>query len=1354
MAFATIVLLADVENLNYAGIDASPVIKVNDADGQLKVSLKVLEEKVGHNPDNYGLIFDEYPEDVYLIKRSQKNGRIIVTNKTISLPPRPAENHHIEYTETRVGDATNITAVFDKDDRVLFITFDKFINLVSNVYYNKVLPLYESDRYAASGTIHVMYHLIDNSTDTSMYRSYVATTPADFQQQLSELYDSLHQASTSGITNDVDMIKGYETLDELYDEYKNDKVFRRVINSRINISKQHKLSLDDYIALDNVQEAFSKTILNVARRQKTVEKAREYLVSKLANEHAEVNEIDLDEAMTIADQELPPIYVTKRDDDAIHSSSIVLRAITNLNRVVFDASVETWGSAANFSTVSLDLSRVYFKIFPRPGVTVGAPKKLTDTIIVNDTHVDIIDPIRAIPKKKLGMYNCFFECLRHITKDDKEFDARNKKYGSPGSETYHVNINNRILKKFAKMYEMNIIVYNLDRCSNNILEVAYEYNGGYRKTINLGLIEDHCVIVKGIQAHHSDTDQVIAYYDIESVQDNQTNRQVAFMVGYKIGTLKASVYEDICKNVQPSDRYLAVLNVLQQTPIHVFNGADCIHQLYNQIIKDSQIYGKRINIFGFNSTGYDNYFVAEYLSDKQQHKPIINLLKNRLYVTSLHATFNDIAPLLPPSSLYNHCNNFGLIVKKRKGDVGFNYLNNLYNHVFGRDLDCFIEYLRVIDSSLPNPYDNSVQSIYDTITTYNHFDLFATEELAINLKTNVDNIFRKVLDNASLGHITSNYLSFDTLGQASMALFSALHNPSSQKTLSRKNKKNLYEYQAIIPQDIMREYMSMRRAVIASISYAREKFDSTRDPHERPDGASTDYATVDVVSLYPTVMMMDHKFGYGLVSKTDPKTLDLSNPGAWKKGIYYALLKPNDIGNRMRRIPHKVDANYATLIGVDPVDGRPLLGYYSGSTTTHVYQWHHNEYIYRPLYQQDIAHYVNSGQGSVVMVSCCYTFEKEASAREIFGGYITPFMEEKNRQDLLKNQKSPDYNPGMREVCKAFMNILSGKMVQIYDYDDETLITSDKMDDTPIASIGNFNIYKRVKLNPYSCTLGDETDEYLKKFGGIDEYYDYSLVGAQIYTYSREFMHANIIDECYNLGYEPLIIETDSLTTNASFFKKHSESRPTYSIFGRQVDLYYDDLSKDAKVFGQLETEINGITRIMTYGKKSYFMKYGHGSSKFRFKGVSKSGSILLTSDEDQTFIDDYSHFESMPRGEIKRMFRKVCGNDSTDYVTWARDMAMKYYYSLLSQSSLENASNQEEFFEKLVNGQRVTILKPALKKNIATISSTKDYRVCISGYIAQKSFNTTDKKPFNVYRFLDKLDDFADIQHTLTETE
>jgi hypothetical protein len=369
-------------------------------------------------------------------------------------------------------------------------------------------------------------------------------------------------------------------------------------------------------------------------------------------------------------------------------------------------------------------------------------------------------------------------------------------------------------------------------------------------------------------------------------------------------------------------------------------------------------------------------------------------------------------------------------------------------------------------------------------------------------------------------------------------------------------------------------------------------------------------------------------------------------------------------------------------------------------------------------------------------------------------------MAEKNRQDLLKTASEGDkYNPGMREVCKAFMNILSGKMVQIYDYDDETLVTTDeKENETPVASIGALNIYRHDKINPYSCPVDEETEEYMAKFGKVAEYYDYSLVGAQIYTYSREFMHKNIIDPCYTLGYEPLIIETDSLTTNSSFFDAHMTQGPTYSIFGRSVPLYYSDAAKEAKVFGQLETEISGITRIMTYGKKSYFLRYGEKGSKFRFKGVSKVGSILVDSDEDQTFIDDYAAFESMSTFEINRIFRdrdiRNAKGIKGDYVAWARDMAMKYYYQLMESASLEKVANQEAFFEKLVNNQRVTILKPALKRNISTVSKTKDYNICISGYIAQKSFNShdEDKKKFDVYRFADRLDMLGDVEIELPE--
>jgi hypothetical protein len=49
---------------------------------------------------------------------------------------------------------------------------------------------------------------------------------------------------------------------------------------------------------------------------------------------------------------------------------------------------------------------------------------------------------------------------------------------------------------------------------------------------------------------------------------------------------------------------------------------------------------------------------------------------------------------------------------------------------------------------------------------------------------------------------------------------------------------------------------------------------------------------------------------------------------------------------------------------------------------------------------------------------------------EIFGRFVKPLYDEKERQDALKVAKDDAYNPALRETIKLFLNSLSGKLVE------------------------------------------------------------------------------------------------------------------------------------------------------------------------------------------------------------------------------------------------------------------------------------------------------------------------------------
>ena len=66
--------------------------------------------------------------------------------------------------------------------------------------------------------------------------------------------------------------------------------------------------------------------------------------------------------------------------------------------------------------------------------------------------------------------------------------------------------------------------------------------------------------------------------------------------------------------------------------------------------------------------------------------------------------------------------------------------------------------------------------------------------------------------------------------------------------------------------------------------------------------------------------------------------------------------------------------------------------------------------------------------GGEIVVGAGYVWDE--SDENLFRDYYDLPAGEKNRQDKLKNDKSPEYNPALREVCKLMMNSLTGKVAQ------------------------------------------------------------------------------------------------------------------------------------------------------------------------------------------------------------------------------------------------------------------------------------------------------------------------------------
>ena len=237
------------------------------------------------------------------------------------------------------------------------------------------------------------------------------------------------------------------------------------------------------------------------------------------------------------------------------------------------------------------------------------------------------------------------------------------------------------------------------------------------------------------------------------------------------------------------------------------------------------------------------------------------------------------------------------------------------------------------------------------------------------------------------------------------------------------------------------------------------------------------------------------------------------------------------------------------------------------------------------------------------------------------------------------------------------------------------------------------------------------------EFTNKKEIYDFSLVGAQLYTYSRELMQSKLIDQCYKYGYEPIIIETDSLTARKEFIDAYKQSAPTVrNIHNEEVPLFFDDIG--LKQFGQLETEIKEIVQIHTFLKKSYYIQKRNKDEKFRFKGV--SSRAILPDQSTRELLRQYADMKSY----YERLYKTKAVTKEIEEKMITASSLIGLKIDQLGQGNkhlLNGPGNAVKVFKKLANKEEVSIIQTAIKKNY--IQGANDQLV-LENVIVDKTFN------------------------------
>lgn len=324
---------------------------------------------------------------------------------------------------------------------------------------------------------------------------------------------------------------------------------------------------------------------------------------------------------------------------------------------------------------------------------------------------------------------------------------------------------------------------------------------------------------------------------------------------------------------------------------------------------------------------------------------------------------------------------------------------------------------------------------------------------------------------------------------------------------------------------------------------------------------------IDVASLYPTVMnatnadVIPQECHYGRYPVGVETPTDAYVEG--KLGIYRVTV---------RRQPEK-------KILPRRVEGEALDWKYEGEFETHT---------------SSCSIELIRAHGGEVDVHEGYYWETDSS--DLFKVFLAPIFAEKDHQDELKAQKSPDYNPAKRSVTKLIMNSLSGKTAQ-RNFEDRVVLARGTCQQLAEEKKMRGGIATWIPVSGETCLLVGKKPE--------DSVYGKSSkpshLAVFIYEYSRTYMYHLLISR-----YDVMYMDTDSALISEADFKRFEADFPQLC----------PHLTGRPKALGDLEEELGmpDDAEAILLAPKMYYVGCGK-HSKVKIKGV-RMGRDKLASKE------------------------------------------------------------------------------------------------------------------------------------------
>lgn len=309
---------------------------------------------------------------------------------------------------------------------------------------------------------------------------------------------------------------------------------------------------------------------------------------------------------------------------------------------------------------------------------------------------------------------------------------------------------------------------------------------------------------------------------------------------------------------------------------------------------------------------------------------------------------------------------------------------------------------------------------------------------------------------------------------------------------------------------------------------------------------------IDVASLYPTVMtgtnrknqlLGDAKFHYGefpVGKATDTKEFVSGKPGFYEV-LIHSQPSPAIIPIRAKGVP--LDWTAGAIVD----EKSPAV-----ITSTEV-------------------ELIRAHGGNVEVLRGRYW---EKSTPNLFIAYFEKLVSEKNRQDALKENKSPDYNPALREMCKLLMNSTSGKFLQRNFKEATFFVRNGREKEDTLKKLKEETVIIEPFYNGTLLITGQLNDDLVYKATRAQA----SQIGVFIYSYARFYMYQLIYSR-----YPTLYTDTDSAVLREGDYLRFRAENPTLDFIGQNRVKALGDLEEE---FG----EANATTDAIFIRPKFYLM--------------------------------------------------------------------------------------------------------------------------------------------------------------------